>query len=890
MLQFSVRGLFHRDAFRSGNRSPDRARHGAARRHLQREAPRFEQLESKQLLTTVSNNLDTGAGSLRQAITDVNTSAIANTIVFSNLGTATIVLATELPTLTNPAGTTFSFDGTTSAITLDGSLALASDGLTIGAGANGVSLSGINLTIKNFNSGLRFLGGSTNSLIQGLTVTGNQNGISLAGGAFSGTTISGNTITLNDQNGIVAEGSVTSLTIGGTAAGAGNTITANEYGLSFQSGTYTGTLVQGNTVSNNNQTGLLLGLLGSASSTLTSLTIGGAAAGAANTISLNNYNGVEIAPGTYTNTVIAGNSITSNVRDGIALDGGATSLTIGGTAAGAGNTIAYNNGEGLFFQPGAYTSTLVQGNNISANDGSGVLLGTSGGSLTGLTLGGSTTTGAGNTIAFNQENGVEVSQGTYTSTVIQGNTIASNASYGIQLSPSGQTLQALTIGGTTTGLGNTIASNALDGIGIFGGSYTGTVVQGNIIRYNLLNGVNINQFAGGAKFAGLQVGGGTGAGNTINNNGLDGVQVNAGVYSSTFVQGNAITSNARNGVNLYAPFGEILTGLGLGGVGVGEGNTMTGNAASGLTASKGDYTGTSVAGNTISGNATGISLTNTKNLAIGGTNATFKNTVSGNSISGLFATGDLTATKIRGNAFSANPLGVSLLDAQGVSLGTAEAGGGNTITGGITGLRAVGNLSNTGVSGNAITGQTTGIQMINATGTSAANRFAIGGTTASVGNNAGNYIASTVHGLYAAGVLNNTVISGNIFSASAAGGNAMVLINATGLTVGGSLATQGNTLTASAGNALYAAGNMAGSGFYRNTLTASVNGAVLDSARSFLFGIANNASLGNLVQYNQTGVRAVGNCTGSGVCYTTWFRNVRKVVNKSVGLIVFPKA
>jgi len=439
-------------------------------------------------------------------------------------------------------------------------------------------------------------------------------------------------------------------------------------------------------------------------------------------------------------------------------------------------------------------------------------------------------------------------------------------------------------------LGNTIASNALDWIGIVGGSYTGTVVQGNIIRYNLLNGVNINLFAGGAKFVGLQVGGGTGAGNTINNNGLDGVQVNAGVYSSTFVQGNTITSNARNGVNFYATFGETLTGLGLGGVGVGEGNTMTGNAASGLTASKGDYTGTSVAGNTISGNATGISLTNTNNLAIGGTNATFKNTVSGNSVSGLFATGDLTATKIRGNAFSANPLGVSLLDAQGVSLGTAEAGGGNTITGGTTGLLAVGNLSNTGVSGNALTGQTTGIQIINATGTSAANRFTIGGATASVGNNAGNYIASTVHGLYAEGVLNNTVISGNIFSASAAGGNAMVLINATGLTVGGSLASQGNTLTASGGNALYVAGNMAGSGFYRNTLTASVNGVVLNSARRFLFGIANNASLGNRVQYNKTGMRAVGHCTGSGVCYTTWFKNIRKVVNKSVGLIVFPKA
>ena len=118
----------------------------------------------------------------------------------------------------------------------------------------------------------------------------------------------------------------------------------------------------------------------------------------------------------------------------------------------------------------------------------------------------------------------------------------------------------------------------------------------------------------------------------------------------------------------------------------------------------------------------------------------------------------------------------------------------------------------------------------------------------------------------------------------------MVLINATGLTVGGSLASQGNTLTASGGNALYVAGHMAGSGFYRNTLTASVNGVVLNSARSFLFGIANNASLGNRVQYNKTGMRAVGHCTGSGVCYTTWFKNIRKVVNKSVGLIVFPKA
>jgi len=201
----------------------------------------------------------------------------------------------------------------------------------------------------------------------------------------------------------------------------------------------------------------------------------------------------------------------------------------------------------------------------------------------------------------------------------------------------------------------------------------------------------------------------------------------------------------------------------------------------------------------------------------------------------------------------------------------------------------VGNLSSSVISGNAITGQTTGIQMINANGASAATPFFVGGAATTVGNGAGNYVASTVHGLYAAGAMTNTTIAGNIFSASALGGNAMVLENATGLTVGGSTAGFGNTLTAAQGNGLWAAGHSTGTGFYKNTLTASKNGAVLINATSFLFGVANNAALGNIVQYNQVGVLAMGNCTGSGVCYTTWFKNVRNLKNTATGLIVFPK-
>ena len=873
-------GSIDRSARRATSSVRSRSAHPRRRRRLNR----FEQLEARlALAVTVTNTNDTGAGSLREAITKVNTAATANTITFQDLAVGTIALASELPALTNTAGTTFTFSGTT-AITLDGASAAAADGLTIGAGANSVVMNGLNLTIKNFDSGLKFDGGSTGSTIKGLTLSGNNNGLELVGGGFSGTVISGNTITLNKTNGIVADGGVTSLTIGGTATGAGNTISQNYYGVSLAAGAYTGTVVQGNTVTNNNQSGLVLEANGGS---LTGLTIGGTIAGAPNTISSNFNNGLDIAQGTYTNTVIAGNTIASNSMAGISVNGGATSLTIGGITTGAGNTIRKNNDDGLFLNDGVYTGTTIQGNTISSNGGDGVLLGVSDG-LTGLTLGGATAAAL-NTISFNKASGVEVSDGTFTGTVIQGNNIASNSQYGIQLSPSGNTLSGLTIGGSTAGQGNAIASNAFDGIGVFGGDYTGTVIQGNSIRYNLANGVNINLFAAGGAFAGLLLGGGTGAGNTINNNGLDGVQVNAGTYVFTAVQGNTITSNARNGVNFYALFGERVTGLALGGTGAGEGNTIATNAASGLEASKGDYTLTTVAGNTISGNLNGIRLTDTKNLAIGGTLAAQKNTVSGNNETGLFATGALTATKIRGNAFSSNPLGASLLSAQGISFGTAETGGGNTITGGTTGVRAVGNLSSSVISGNVITGQTTGIQMINATGASAATPFFVGGAATTVGNGAGNYVASTVHGLYAAGAMTNTTIAGNIFSASALGGNAMVLENATGLTVGGSTAGFGNTLTAAQGNGLWAAGHSTGTGFYKNTLTASKNGAVLINATNFLFGVANNAALGNIVQYNQVGVLAMGNCTGSGVCYTTWFKNVRNLKNTATGLIVFPK-
>jgi len=778
----------------SRRRQPERGR------NIRRRQGTFECLEARQLLAIdVTTLADSGPGSLRQAIDDLNTANVADTIVFRDLGVGTIAVATPLSAITNTNGTTFAFAGSTTAITLDGANAGGGPGLYID-GANSVSISGINLSIRNFDSGLS-LHDSKGSSFKGLTLTNNSNGIQVLDGDFTGTVIQGNKIT-NNEAGIVL----------GTASFDGSTVS------------------------------------------VTKLTIGGLTMGDGNTISRNSEDGIQVLSGNYAGTVIQGNTIFGNKDDGV---------------------------------------QMGQLGNLIVDEG-----------VVGLRLGGPTLA-ARNTIAFNKGNGIEVTEGEFTDTVIQGNNISSNTNYGIQLaplpsasSPTAATLIGLSIGGSGLGQGNTIASNGLDGIAICGSflgkaDYSGTVVQGNSIRFNLFNGVSINAFAGGAPLIGFSIGGGTlGTGNEIAYNGFDGVQVNAGTYVLTAVQGNTIKLNGRHGVNFYAPFGQVLTGFGLGGVLPGQGNAISGNAASGLTASKGSYTLTTVAGNTISGNQIGISLFDTRNLTIGGPLAGHRNTVSDNTATGLAASGDLTGTTVMGNTFSTTSTtaeGVSLTNVNGLALGGADPGQANTLNGGVVGLVATGNMAGTTVAGNVFAGQSTGIRLQNAFGV-LGQPFLIGGTTTSVGTGAGNQINAVTVGLYANGNMVQAVVSGNRITASGSGGNAMLLENATSLTVGGSLASQGNTLSAAQGNALAVTGESAGTVFYRNTVTASRYGALLTRARGFLFGNPNNRALGNIVQSNQVGVRAVGTSTGSQICWTTWSNNrVRLQRVGARGLVVRPR-
>ena len=110
-------------------------------------------------------------------------------------------------------------------------------------------------------------------------------------------------------------------------------------------------------------------------------TIGGTAAGAANVIAGNGQAGVDLTGVATTGTVINGNFIGTNSfgsdsmgngSDGVLVQAGAAGNTIGGTAAGAGNTIAYNLASGVAIESG--NGNAVVSNAIFTNELMGINL------------------------------------------------------------------------------------------------------------------------------------------------------------------------------------------------------------------------------------------------------------------------------------------------------------------------------------------------------------------------------------------------------------------------------------------------------------------------------------------------------------------------------------
>lgn len=197
----------------------------------------------------VSNTNDSGAGSLRQAILDVNAAAGgSHTINFSVSGNAVITLTTPLPALT-AGNVTIGSRGGSASDTCQTSGSIATPRVTINAAGAGAGAVGLAIN-------------SNGNTIQGLVIIGATGaGITIAG--------DNNTLLCNyigvDQSGTAGPNGIgieissgTGNTIGGNNNGDGNNVSSNT-GLGLViSGTVASTQVVNNTFSKNGAQGVVL--------------------------------------------------------------------------------------------------------------------------------------------------------------------------------------------------------------------------------------------------------------------------------------------------------------------------------------------------------------------------------------------------------------------------------------------------------------------------------------------------------------------------------------------------------------------------------------------------------------------------------------------------------
>jgi hypothetical protein len=371
-------------------------------------------------------------------------------------------------------------------------------------------------------------------------------------GTADGKTPSPNRIGIFADNGPLF-GSGTGNIIGGTSPQARNIISANTiYGIAFLStayeaqlqGNFVGLDSSGATVMGNVQDGV--GMNGS------TITIGGTLAGARNYIAGNGYNNVDIndltnngaatgsyVQGNYIGTDASGTKVLSPTNFGVIIDHNPTNYLIGGTTPSARNLLSGNK-VGVAIYDNAFYN-LVQGNYIGTdvtgtfavpNTTQGFLSGQQSGSTSvpaGYTTVGGTTAGAGNVISGNLLDGV----------LING-TSQSSPGYTPYI---GSTVQGNSIGTDTTG--TKALPNQGNGVSIALGGTNNSISAGNLIAYNALNGVLIDPGTSGGPGTGNVT-----IANVIASNGGAGVRVKTG--SGNRISANSIFGNAALGIDLDA--------------------------------------------------------------------------------------------------------------------------------------------------------------------------------------------------------------------------------------------------------------------------------------------------------------------------------------------------
>lgn len=267
-------------------------------------------------------------------------------------------------------------------------LDLVGGGNTVQGNRIGTNVAGT-AAIGNAQTGIRLYGdGNTiggTGAGAGNLVSGNGTGLQVISG--SNNVLQGNRIG-TDASGAAALGNksyairvigASGNTIGGTAAGAGNLLSGNGRGVALDADA-PGNTLQGNVIGlaadglaalGNQGNGLEVNSSGNV--------IGGAAAGAGNVIAANSFYGIFFSGGAASGNIVRGNRL-GVAADGTTLRGnfydlvfyGASGNTIGGGAAGEGNTVAGSANQGAWIWFG--THNRFSGNSFLSNAGAGIEL------------------------------------------------------------------------------------------------------------------------------------------------------------------------------------------------------------------------------------------------------------------------------------------------------------------------------------------------------------------------------------------------------------------------------------------------------------------------------------------------------------------------------------
>ena len=454
--------------------------------------------------------------------------------------------------------------------------------------------------------GVEITDGATDNLI-GPPIPDAENVISgndLSGVAISGVGTSGNGVIRNfigtDFNGALPLGNyqygvaiyagAARNVIGSTDEDSGNFISGNGFdGTHGQTGTFAGVLIDGIGTSDNLVQHDIIGLASGGTHTLANAAdgvmisggasgnvIGGTATNTLNLISGNLGDGVDITgsgttddrvEGNYIGPAISGVSALGNALEGVSISEGSTANTIGGTAAGAGNVISGNAGDGVVLSGAGTSDNLVAGNDVGVTpDGGAELANTYQGvaifdGASGNTIGG-TTSDARNTISGNGK--ASTSQYSYANLAIYDSGTSNNLVEGNYIGSDSDNFAGLnapdtfgafigygatynTIGGTSSGSRNIISGNTSDGVVLYSSGTSYNRVAGNYIGVdsndenplpNRLDGILVHEGASNNTIGGTVAG----AGNIIAFN--DGTGVTVGMSTSDDSTGNAILKNA----------------------------------------------------------------------------------------------------------------------------------------------------------------------------------------------------------------------------------------------------------------------------------------------------------------------------------------------------------